>query len=358
MASKVFPVLLSGGAGSRLWPLSREGFPKQLLPLAGERTPLQAAAARVLDPARFEPPMVVANVDHRFIVAEQLRELRTRDATIILEPVARNTAAAIAAAALVALAKNRDAVLLVMPADHHLPHAEGFRAAVAAGLPAAEQGALVLFGVPADRAATGYGYIRAGAPRIGGARAVERFIEKPDLATAERLLASGDHAWNSGIFLLPARRLLDELRAYEPALLRAVERAVEVARPDADFLRLDPDAFAESPSISIDHAVMERTAHAVVVPAAFVWADLGAWSSLWEIETRDAAGNVLKGDVVALDTRGSYLRSEGPLVATVGVEDLIVVAMKDAVLVAAKSADQQVRALVDILKAQGHPTAG
>lgn len=357
MTRKLFPVLLCGGPGSRLWPLSRADAPKPLLSLAGEPTPLQVAAARVGDAARFEPPIVAASVQHRFLVAEQLRELGQARATIVLEPVARNTAPAIAAAALAASAKDPDAILLVMPTDHHLPDTDAFLAAVSAGLDAAQQGALVLFGLEPDRPATGYGYIRAGAPGIGGARAVERFLEKPDLETAERLLAEGGCLWNSGIFLLPVRRLLDELRAHAPAVLDAVGRAVTAASADADFLRLDPEAFAESPSISTDHAVMERTAHAVVLPAAFPWADLGAWSAHWEVGERDAAGNLLAGDVVALETRGSYVRSEGPLVATLGVEDLIVVATRDAVLVAARSADQRVGALAEALRALGHPAA-
>lgn len=357
MARKLFPVLLCGGPGTRLWPLSRADAPKPLLSLAGGRTPLQVAAARVGDAARFEPPIVAASAQHRFLVAEQLRELGTAGATILLEPVARNTAPAIAAAALAASAKDPDAILLVMPTDHHLPDTDAFLAAVSAGLDAAEQGSLVLFGLEPDRPATGYGYIRASATGVGAARAVERFIEKPDMATAERLLAEGGCFWNSGIFLLPVRRLLDELRAHAPAVLAAVERAVEAAAVDADFLRLDPEAFAESPSISIDHAVMERTAHAVVLPAAFAWADLGSWSDLWAVGARDAAGNVLAGDVVALETSGSYLRSEGPLVATLGVQDLIVVATRDAVLVAARSADQRVGAVVEALMARGHPAA-
>lgn len=357
MTRKLFPVLLCGGAGSRLWPLSRADVPKPLLSLAGERTPLQVALARVADSARFEPPIVAASAQHRFLIAEQLRELEVEDATILLEPVARNTAPAIAAAALAASARDPDAILLVMPTDHHLPDTEGFLSAVSAGLEAAEQGALVLFGLEPDRPATGYGYIRAGARGVGATRMVERFLEKPDLATAERLLAEGGHLWNSGIFLLPARRLLDELRAHAPAVLKAVERAVAAAPADADFLRLDLEAFAESPSISLDHAVMEQTVHAAVLPAAFAWSDLGAWSALWEVGARDAAGNVLAGDVIALETRGSYIRSEGPLVATLGVEGLIVVATRDAVLVAARSADQRVGALVEALKARGHPAA-
>lgn len=350
MAARIFPVLLSGGSGSRLWPLSRESFPKQLLPLMGERTPLQDAASRLI--GRYEPMIVVANAEHRFAVAEQLRDLGVTDATLILEPAARNTAPAIAAAALVAAGRDPRALVLVAPADHHLPEAERFHAAVQAGAAAAEQGRFVLFGITPTRPATGYGYIRGGTPEIGPTLRVDRFVEKPDLATAEALLAEGGHYWNSGVFLLPAAALLDELRALQPQVLAAVERALAGARQDLDFLRLDAEAFAGSPSISIDHAVMEKTARAVVAPADFAWGDMGAWSSLWQMEPRDADGNVLKGPVIARRSRGAYVRSDGPVVATLGVEDLVVVATKDAVLVAAMSADEEVKRLVEAVKAR------
>jgi mannose-1-phosphate guanylyltransferase/mannose-1-phosphate guanylyltransferase/mannose-6-phosphate isomerase len=357
MSSKIFPVILSGGSGSRLWPLSRESFPKQLLPLAGQRTMLQETALRVADPALFHPVMLVANAEHRFVIAEQLREAGERAATIVLEPMAKNTAPAVAAAALIAQDADPQALILVMPADHAVPDKQGFLDAVRAGAPAAQAGMLVLFGIQPDSPATGYGYIRAGDPLEGQACKVEAFVEKPDQATAESYLADGRYSWNSGIFLLPAAAVIAELEAHEPAVIAAVREALAAAKKDLDFIRLDPEAFAKSPSISIDYAVMEKTAKAAVVPSSFLWSDVGAWSALWKLSPRDDADNVAIGDTVACDTRGSYLRSEGPLIATVGVEDLIVVATTDAVLVANKHKDQDVKKIVERLKASNHATA-
>ncbi|CAN7605748.1 mannose-1-phosphate guanylyltransferase/mannose-6-phosphate isomerase [Phenylobacterium sp. LjRoot219] len=353
----IFPVILSGGSGSRLWPLSRESFPKQLLPLAGERTMLQETALRVADPARFHPVTVIANAEHRFVIAEQLREIGQGQPTIVLEPVARNTAPAVAAAALIASQQDPDALILVMPADHAVPDAAGFLAAIDAGVPAAEGGALVLFGIQPDSPATGYGYIRAGATLTGAAHKVDAFVEKPDLATAEGYLAEGRYSWNSGIFLLPAKSVIAELETHAPAVLAAVRAALHAAQRDMDFLRLDPDAFAQSPSISIDHAVMERTKQAAVVASSFAWSDVGAWSALWRLADRNEDDNVELGDVLTEDTRGSYLRSEGPLIATVGVENLIVVATQDAVLIAHRDRDQDVKTLVERLKASNHNSA-
>jgi len=357
MSVKIFPVILSGGSGSRLWPLSRESYPKQLLPLAGPATMLQETAGRVADPARFHPVTVVANAEHRFVIAQQLREIGETRSTIVLEPVARNTAPAVAAAALIASRQDPEALILVMPADHAVPDKKGFLQAVDAGAEAAREGALVLFGIQPDSPATGYGYILAGDPVKGAARRVEAFVEKPDLAAAEGYLADGRYFWNSGIFLLPAKAVIEELEQHEPKVMDAVRGALDAARDDMDFLRLDPDAFAASPSISIDYAVMERTSRAAVVPSTFAWSDVGAWSALWNLADRDAGENVLIGDTVAEDTRGSYLRSEGPLIATVGVEDLIVVATPDAVLVASRHKDQAVKRLVERLRETNHVSA-
>jgi mannose-1-phosphate guanylyltransferase/mannose-1-phosphate guanylyltransferase/mannose-6-phosphate isomerase len=357
MAAKIYPVILSGGSGSRLWPLSRESFPKQLLPLAGERSMLQDTAARVADAERFQPLTVVANEAHRFVIAEQLREIGVEDARIVLEPVARNTAPAVAVAALLAAEQDPDALVLVMPADHVILDAASFHRAVAAGEAAARKGALVLFGIEPDSPATGYGYIQSGAPLIDGVSQVARFVEKPPLETAERYLKDGGYLWNSGIFLLPAAAFLADLKQHEPAVHAAAAGAIARAERDLTFLRLEAEAFGASPSISVDHAVMERTTKAAVVAADFAWSDVGAWSALWDIAHKDEAGNVLLGDVIALGARGSYIRSEGPLVATVGLEDIIVVAGPDAVLVAHKGADQDVKQVVDALKARNHPTA-
>ena len=357
MSVKIFPVILSGGSGSRLWPLSRESYPKQLLPLASEATMLQETAARVADPALFHPVTVVANAEHRFVIAQQLNDIGHKGATIVLEPLARNTAPAVAAAALIAQRQDTNALILVMPADHAVPDKKGFLEAVNAGAAAAREGSLVLFGIQPDSPATGYGYILAGDAVKGLARRVEAFVEKPDLATAESYLADGRYSWNSGIFLLSATSVIEELEKHEPKVVAAVRASLDAAKKDMDFLRLDPDAFAESPSISIDYAVMERTDRAAVVPSTFAWSDVGAWSALWELADRDAGDNVQIGDTVAEDTRGSYLRSEGPRIATVGVENLIVIATPDAVLVADRNKDQDVKRLVERLRASNHVSA-
>jgi mannose-1-phosphate guanylyltransferase/mannose-6-phosphate isomerase len=355
----IVPVLLSGGAGARLWPLSREAYPKQLLPLAGAETMLQQTARRARDPARFAPPLVIANAEHRFIIAEQLRAIGAAGARIVLEPQGRNTAPALAVAALLALQDNPEAVMLAMPADHVIADADAFHSAVDAGRAAAQTGALVLFGIRPDRPETGYGYIRAGAPLPGapGAHAVLSFAEKPDPARARQYLASGDFVWNSGIFLLPARAYLDELARFAPQVLAACEQAVERAVADLDFLRLDPTAFGAAPAISIDYAVLERTKRAAVVPVSFSWSDVGAWSALWEIGAKDAAGNVLVGDAVVAGVERSYVRGEGQLVTAVGVEDLIIVATPDAVLVTSRHSDQGVKAMVERLKSLGREAA-
>lgn len=355
--TKIYPVILSGGSGSRLWPLSRESFPKQLLPLAGERTMLQDTAARVTDPARFQPLTVVANQEHRFVIAEQLREIGVEDPLIVLEPAARNTAPAVAVAAALAAEKDADALILVMPADHVILDAPGFLRAVDAGIPAARAGAMVLFGIEPDSPATGYGYIQAGEAVRGEARRVARFVEKPPRETAEAYLREGGYFWNSGIFLLPARAFLTELARHEPEVHAAATAAVSEATRDLIFLRLPKERFSAAKSISVDHAVMERTEAAAVVPADFAWSDVGAWTALWEIGARDNEDNVVIGEVIAHGTKRSYVRSEGLLVATVGVEDLIVVAGPDAVLVARKDADQDVKHVVEALKARNHPTA-
>ncbi len=357
MASKIFPVILSGGSGSRLWPLSRESFPKQFLPLAGEQTLLQDTAARVIDPARYHPLTVIANQEHRFIIAEQLREIGAEDPQIVLEPSARNTAPAVAVAAGLALAQDPEALILVMPADHVVLDVARFQSAIDAGEDAARSGQMVLFGIEPDSPATGYGYIQSGAVVCGEARRVVRFVEKPALATAEAYLSEGGYLWNSGIFLLPARTFLAELNRYAPNVATAAHLALAKAERDLTFLHLDAAAFADSPAISIDHAVMEGTEAAAVVAANFPWSDIGAWSALWSIGTRDEADNVVMGEVVVVDAKRSYLRSEGPVIAAVGVEDLIIVAGPDAVLVARRDADQDVKRVVEQLKARSHPTA-
>ena len=354
---KIQPVILSGGSGTRLWPLSRDSFPKQLLPLTGSKTMLQEAALRATDPARFHPLMVVANVEHRFMIAEQLREISAPSPTIVLEPCGRNTAAAIAVASLIAAERDPDALVLIMPADHHIADGEAFLRAVDAGAEAARGGALVLFGVRPDSPATGYGYIRAGAPLMGGVHRVDAFAEKPDLATAQSYISDGGYYWNSGIFLLPASVVLGEIERYEPEVLDSAREALRQSAHDLDFIRLNAAAFAQCPATSIDIAVLERTDKAAVVLADFPWTDVGSWSALWELGARDSSDNVEIGDVISENTRGSYLRSDGPLITTVGVEDLVVIATRDAVLVTTKDASQDVKRAVERLRSNNHLAA-
>lgn len=350
------PVILSGGSGTRLWPLSRETHPKQFLPLAGERSLLQETALRVADPARYLPPIVVCNAEHRFLVAEQLRVVGATPKAIALEPAARNTAAATAIGALLAAAAEPARPILVLPSDHIVRDPGAFREAVDAALPAARDGALVTFGIEPEGPETGFGYVRRGAPLAAapGAFAVERFVEKPDAARAAEMLAEGGWSWNGGMFLLRADRYLAELARHEPAVLDACVAAVTGARRDLDFLRVDAEAFARAPSISIDYAVMERTDRAAVVPVAMGWSDVGSWHALWARTARDARGNAAVGDTLLDDTHDCYVRGEdGVLVAALGVRDLVIVATGDAVLVADRERSQDVKRVVEALKAQG-----
>jgi len=344
-------VLLSGGSGTRLWPLSREAYPKQFLPLVGEDSMLQATWLRV---AAIAPsaPIVVANEEHRFLAAEQLRLVGVSDPAIVLEPVGRNTAPAIAAAALQALAMGDDPLLLVLPSDHVVRDVEAFRAAVQAAMPAAEQGALVTFGIVPDAPETGFGYIEAdnsGATSGEGVRKVLRFVEKPDADTAKQYLDAGGYYWNSGMFLFRASRYLEELRKFRPDILEATTRAFDAAKRDGDFIRLDNDAFAACPSDSIDYAVMEKTELACVLPVDIGWNDVGSWSALWDVSEQDGDGNAHHGDVIAVDSRDSYAYARR-LVALVGVDNLVVVETDDAVLVARKDRVQQVKDVVAKLK--------
>jgi mannose-1-phosphate guanylyltransferase/mannose-6-phosphate isomerase len=360
----ITPVVLSGGAGTRLWPLSREHFPKQLLPLTGGgETMLQATVARTVGLPGVGAPVVVCNEAHRFMVAEQLRQAGVEGTRIVLEPIGRNTAPAIALAAHAALgaaaasgdAADSDPLLLVLPADHVVRDVAAFQVAVRAALPAAAAGRLVTFGVVPDAPETGYGYIRraAVAGGSGGVYPIDRFVEKPDLATAQGFLASGEYYWNSGMFLFGARRYLRELETQAPDIAAAVTAAFGAAKGDLDFLRIDAEAFAACRSDSIDYAVMEKTREAVVVPLAAGWSDVGSWSSLHAAVESDVDGNVLRGDVIAEDTRDSFVFSESRLVATVGLDSHVVVETKDAVLVAPRDRVQDVKALVARIKAAG-----
>lgn len=347
----LIPVILSGGSGTRLWPLSRELYPKQLLPLTGELTMLQETARRTVGLSDRSSPIVVCNESHRFLVAEQLQQIGERG-TIILEPVGRNTAPAIALAALQAEAQGDDPCLLVLPADHAMTAPDAFRNVVTAGLDAALAGKLVTFGIVPDHPATGYGYIRRGEEEFGGYR-VEKFVEKPDRTTAEDFLTEGTYSWNSGMFLFRAKRYLEELELYAPAMLAACRASFESAARDLDFLRVDAEAFAASPSDSIDYAVMEKTDASLVYPMDAGWSDVGSWDALWSVGEKDERGNLTTGDVQLLETENSLIHAESRLVATIGLRDLIVVETADAVLVADRNRSQEVKKIVDALKCSG-----
>jgi mannose-1-phosphate guanylyltransferase/mannose-6-phosphate isomerase len=349
----ILPVILSGGSGTRLWPLSREAYPKQFLALAGEQTMLQATWQRVA-PIAGRAPLVVANEEHRFVAAEQLQQLDVQPQAILLEPVGRNTAPAIAVAALEATLEEGDPVLLVLPSDHVIADEEAFRAAVLRALPAARDGKLVTFGIVPTGPETGYGYIKAASG--DAVRAVDRFVEKPDAETALQYVQSGEYFWNSGMFLFKASRYLAELERLQPAMLAASRNAWQLARRDTDFTRLDKEAFAAVPADSIDYAVMEKTADAVVVPLDAGWNDVGSWTALRDVSAQDADGNAHHGDVIAIDCRNTYAYGER-LIALVGLDDVIVVETDDAVMVGRSDRMQEIKQVVARLKADQRPEA-
>ncbi len=400
----IIPVILSGGTGSRLWPQSRSLYPKQFLPLVNDQTMFQNTVSRLDGLEGVSAPLVIANEAHRFLVAEQFRQMGQQASAIILEPVGRNTAPAVALAALKALNHkgavnapfntdtsaipggrteaqsffcDEEPVLLVLAADHVIRDEAAFHRAVEAALPAACDGKLVTFGIVPAHAETGYGYIKAlnhkgavNAPFntdtsaiLGGCTeaqsffGVEEFVEKPDLETAKEYLASGEYYWNSGMFMFKASRYLEELDRFQPEILTACKKAIAVEQPDLDFVRLDEDAFKACPDNSIDYAVMEKTTDAVVVPLDAGWSDVGAWSSLWDISEKDQQGNVSQGDVLLHDTRNTYVRSEKKLIATLGVENLVITESDDAILVSSRDRVQDVKKIVDQLKAENRTEA-
>ncbi len=355
---RIIPVILSGGSGTRLWPVSRESFPKQLWPLISERTMLQETALRAVGSA-FAPPIVVCNHEHRFLIGEQLRAAGIEEARIVLEPVGRNSGPAIAAAAVLVAQTDPDAVLWMMAADASITDLAALRTALDAAARAARAGYVVTFGMRPTAPETGYGYIEPGTPlsEADGVFKVARFLEKPDPATAERLVTGGRHFWNSGMFVFTARTLLDELQAHAPDVLPPVRQAVAEQTADLDFIRLGVAAFQACPSISIDYAVAERSTKAAVVPADLGWSDVGSWSALWELGTKDTAGNVSHGDVVLEGARDCYVRSDGVLTAVVGLRDAVVVVTKDAVLAMDRAHAQDVKKIVDRLKADGRTEA-
>ena len=349
----MIPIILSGGSGSRLWPLSRNMYPKQLLPLVDSKySMLQQTILRTqtTTPAnstiKFSAPMVICNEAHRFMVGEQLQQIGINDGTILLEPEGRNTAPAIALAALKVLQENPDEVLLVMPADHVIEDIAGFLLNIEATERLVEQGQLLTFGIVPTVAETGYGYIQAGEPVTDNAYKVAEFKEKPDLPSAQQYLKAGNYYWNSGIFVFTARAYIDELKKYAPAVFEAAEKAMADTHVDLDFIRIGGEAFKKSPSISIDYAVMEHTEKASVLPLDVGWNDMGSWSALWDVTEKDSDLNAKYGDVLLHDTRNSYIYSETKLVSLVGVENLIVVETDDAVLVMHKDRAQDVKEIV------------
>lgn len=354
----LFPVILSGGSGTRLWPLSRAMYPKQFISFFAEGDPsFLGATLRRLTPADgFAPPILLCNNDHRFLVREELDRAGITPEAIYLEPVARNTAPAIAVAALAVAARDAEGILVVMPSDHVIGDAAAFAAAVRRAAAVAAQGRLALFGIKPLSPHTGYGYIRRGAPlpgSDGAAFAVDAFFEKPDAATAEAYLDAGTYLWNSGIFVLHARTFIDEMAQLAPDILSAARAALAGVREDLGFLRLDSNAFAAAPSISVDYAVMERTKLAAVLPLDVGWSDVGSWSSLWDIADQDADGNYARGDAIMEDSRGLYVHSDRSLVAAIGVRDLVIVDTTDALLVADKARAQDVSKIVARLKREG-----
>ena len=347
---KIIPVVMAGGTGSRLWPMSRALYPKQFLNLSGDGTMLQDTVTR-LDGVVNSKPMVICNEDHRFIVAEQLREL-DKLGPVVLEPVGRNTAPAVALSALQVAKENPESLLLILAADHLIKDKEAFHNAVNIAAKHAEDGKLVTFGVVPDKPETGYGYIKKGSAE-GGAFEVTEFVEKPDINTASEYLTSGEYLWNSGMFMFKASTYLEELLKFRPDIFSACENAVGHIESDLDFVRVDKEAFQSCPEDSIDYAVMEKTDHAVVVPLDACWSDVGSWSSLWEVSEKDQNGNVSIGDVLMHDTSNCYVHTEEKLVATIGLDNTVIVETKDAVLVADQSRSQDVKKIISKLKSAG-----
>jgi len=352
--SLIHPVILSGGAGTRLWPISRRDFPKQFIPLLNEKSPLQDTVLRVSD-ERHASPSVICSAAHRFLVAEQMAQIGVHPKNIILEPVGRNTCPAAAVAALMVSDLEPSGLVLLLPSDHLVVEQDAFLRAIESAKPIAEKGYLVTFGVKPTQPETGYGYIKVGSELSDGegGHHVDRFTEKPDLQQASEYLASGGYAWNSGIFLFRADRMLEELERHAPDVLAAAVGSWKKALTDLDFIRLDGEAFETAPSISLDYAIIEKTDRAAVVPVEMGWSDLGTWDALWAIAERDDDGNACRGDVFAVDTHGSYLRTDGPVMAVLGLENVIAIATDDALLIASKDRAQEVNAIVKAIDETG-----
>lgn len=351
----MIPVILSGGSGTRLWPLSRSQYPKQFLPLASKHTLLQETVLRLQAIDLLKAPIAVCNEDHRFMMAEQLREINIHPSTIILEPIGKNTAPAVALAALVA--DSKDDILLVLPADHIITDISSFQTAVKQAEIMAQQDYLVAFGIVPTAPEIGYGYIKSGTKNTDKAFNIVNFVEKPNLATAKQYIDSGEYFWNSGMFAFKVGSYLEALKKYRPDILKACRESFKSAKVDADFIRLEKNIFSLCPADSIDYAIMEKTDQAVVIPLDAQWNDVGSWSALWDVTKKDEFGNAVSGDVLTVDTKNTFLHSSSRLVATVGVHDLVIVETADAVMVAAKDQVQNVNAIVQQLKSQNRSEA-
>jgi mannose-1-phosphate guanylyltransferase/mannose-6-phosphate isomerase len=350
---KIIPVILSGGSGTRLWPLSRKQYPKQYLPLAGDNTMLQETILRLNGLDNLAEPIIVCNADHRFLVAEQCQQIGIKNPTILLEPVGRNTAPAIAAAALQSLKDLDGSMLLVLSADHVIQDIELFHQAINIASQQAQDGKLATFGIVPTNANTGYGYIKSSEENNNGAYKVEEFVEKPDLKTAQTYLEQGNYFWNSGMFMFKADVLIDELTTQSSDIVNSVNNAINNATQDLDFIRLDKQAFESSPSDSIDYALMEKSDNVVVVPLDAQWNDIGAWPALYDIGTKDTQGNVIKGDVITQDTTNTYINADHHMVAAIGVDNLIIIDTPDATFIATQDKAQEVKSIVESLQASG-----
>jgi mannose-1-phosphate guanylyltransferase / mannose-6-phosphate isomerase len=354
---QIIPVILSGGSGTRLWPLSRKDYPKQYLPLAGDNTMLQETILRLSGLDNLADPIIVCNANHRFLVAEQCQQIGVKNPTILLEPIGRNTAPAIAAAALQSLKDSDGSILLVLSSDHVIQDVDAFHEAINIASNQAQEGKLATFGIVPTDANTGYGYIKTPKDNINDAYKVEEFVEKPDLETAQTYLEQGNYLWNSGMFMFKADTLINELTTHSPDTVKAVSGAVNNATQDLDYIRLDKQAFESSPSDSIDYALMEKSDNVIVVPLDAGWSDVGSWSALYDIGAKDSSGNVLKGDVIAKDTTNTYIYASHHIITTVGVDNLVVIDTPDATFIAGQDKAHEVKSIVKSLQKKGRDEA-
>jgi mannose-1-phosphate guanylyltransferase/mannose-6-phosphate isomerase len=354
---KIFPIIISGGSGTRLWPLSRKEYPKQYLPLVGENTMLQETILRLIGLDNLLDPIIVCNTDHRFLVAEQCLHIGVKNSIILLEPIGRNTAPAIAAAALQSLKYSKNTVLLVLSADHVIKDVDAFQDAIKIASSQAQQGKLVTFGIVPKDANTGYGYIKSSNNNTDGGYKVLEFVEKPDVEIAKEFFEQGNYLWNSGMFMFRPDVLIDELTIHSPNIVMSVNDAVNNAKQDLDFIRLDKQAFECSPSDSIDYALMEKSDNVVVVPLDVGWSDVGSWSTLYDINSKDSNGNVLKGDVIVKDTTNTYVYAAHHMITTVGVDNLIVIDTPDATFITSQNKDYEVKSIIETLQKKGRDEA-